>query len=593
MLEANPNLTQRDVEKILLMSARQNDQFDESWITNQVQQFVDVAPPEYVYYDLDTDGDGDPDVENAVLPNSEYSPVFQDFLVERGYFANFDANVSLGVPFVYAPDPATDDEGAPIFFDNPEAGPFGFPLPRFRDDPNNLMTFTEPGTDGLLLRATLDPNGVATLSDADDALPIVRTQIRQINLADPDADEDDIQDVEHISMLYDPNGNLVRPFVPALDDEMRVIDGEFILAPDSGPTNGLNVAGEEVRVVSSTGDVIPDPIIVLLSDLDGQNGGLEALQTPYGPFGLFGPQQNFENGAGYTVSQGYGNSLEDVTYGHGVLDAALAVQLAEAWETHDLYVDESITITSAVQQGTLPTRLQPAVNVTNDAGAVVQTVPGGATIPGGPDINEGYYQEYFSDFTTTELPQGLADDGGFVITDAPFYDPDDELNSNRGFTEIPFEFDPSVTTDFLSVEWIEFTTNIVVGDVDHLRLAIRAPDGTQTELNAFRPPFGPALAPQFPQGEQGAHTPAGDPIDSLVGNVFVGGAGDFIDDSDNNQLLGQDAEDALPNGQGYTWTTNRHFGRTIQRTSELPERHQPEWQLPHRRLDADHREPRV
>ena len=36
MLEANPNLTRRDVQEILVRSARQNTDLDESWITNLV-----------------------------------------------------------------------------------------------------------------------------------------------------------------------------------------------------------------------------------------------------------------------------------------------------------------------------------------------------------------------------------------------------------------------------------------------------------------------------------------------------------------------------------------------------------------------------
>ncbi len=41
MLQANPNLTYRDVEEILVRSARQNDDLDESWITNLVPLFRD------------------------------------------------------------------------------------------------------------------------------------------------------------------------------------------------------------------------------------------------------------------------------------------------------------------------------------------------------------------------------------------------------------------------------------------------------------------------------------------------------------------------------------------------------------------------
>ena len=41
MLQANPNLTYRDVQEILVRSARQNDQNDTSWITNYLPLFYD------------------------------------------------------------------------------------------------------------------------------------------------------------------------------------------------------------------------------------------------------------------------------------------------------------------------------------------------------------------------------------------------------------------------------------------------------------------------------------------------------------------------------------------------------------------------
>ena len=41
----------------------------------------------------------------------------------------------------------------------------------------------------------------------------------------------------------------------------------------------------------------------------------------------------FTNGAGYTVSQGYGFYGEQVGYAHGVVDAAAAVTMAKQWTT--------------------------------------------------------------------------------------------------------------------------------------------------------------------------------------------------------------------------------------------------------------------
>ena len=53
MLQANPNLTYRDVMTILLQSARQNDASDAGWSTNNSPDFHYIPdtndPPNYIY----------------------------------------------------------------------------------------------------------------------------------------------------------------------------------------------------------------------------------------------------------------------------------------------------------------------------------------------------------------------------------------------------------------------------------------------------------------------------------------------------------------------------------------------------------------
>ncbi|MEQ8848553.1 S8 family serine peptidase [Botrimarina sp.] len=594
MLEANPNLSYRDVQQILLMSARQNDQFDESWIVNQLKEFQDnYELPQYYTYNLDTDGDGTADIENAIIPNPEYNPLLQDFLAERGFFANRNANVDLGAPFVYAPLPVG-------FFDG-LTGPYGYDLPQFAVpngflplDGEDASLFADPMDDSLYGRATLDENGVAVPSDDPDALPVVLTRVRTVFMEMEGGDPIEMQE-EIAVLLYDANGNLVRPNAPAVDDEDTLIFGDpppdamegemgeqvFEAAPGSLPLNGLNLAGKNVSIVGGNfpvpdfvGDPDPDlspdwlnifrsgapnPVIVFQEDTIPDNAGFLPVISPITDFFQTVPLE-FENGAGYTVSQGYGNSLEDVTYGHGYLDAELAVQLAQAWETNDLYLDNQVSITSSILGGTASVRLQPAVNITDEDGDLVLTVPGGISLG---NINEAFYDEFFSDITTQEIDAGLGDGGGEVITGAPFFDPDgDPPQSQRGPTRIPFRFDPSVLTDFVSIEQIELTTNISGGDVDHLRFAIISPNGTQSELNAMRPPVSD-LAPQQPQGQQGRQTPGEESIAPNVGLTPIDGAGDFINGSVTNQVVATDQTDPLPNGQGYTWTTNRHWGELI------------------------------
>ena len=62
----------------------------------------------------------------------------------------------------------------------------------------------------------------------------------------------------------------------------------------------------------------------------------------------------FTNGAGYTVSQGYGVYAEQIGYGHGVVDAELAVKMALQWHTTGQNMNpgtEKTYTTSIINQG--------------------------------------------------------------------------------------------------------------------------------------------------------------------------------------------------------------------------------------------------
>jgi hypothetical protein len=671
MLEANPNLSYRDVQQILMMSARQNDQFNESWIVNQMQGFIDelrVEIPQYASYAIDTDGDGEADIDAAILPNSEYDPEVQDYLLERGFFlpGNENASVDLGVPFVYAPLPAVRDD-VPVFFVDANGDPvldeFGYTIPRFEDNEGNLLGLAiinpstgeayevvlnlvnndpnDPGSnqypvdamgnpiditdpqqlrrlrvlvpfepDGtpagvqqqefIELNAYADipgdpdrvrfavqfddmgmPNNDPPADPADDDRPIVnlagiavrpiviKTERFVLPPEPPEGDPAPPQVPPYqqtvIGLLYDPNGNLFRPQAQTVDDENRLaVDDEtgvrvIQFAPASLAINGLQLAPTQVQIVGANTQ-IPNPIVLFQPGTigDGASAGIGGLVNPIVAPGLLTPLE-FENGAGFTVSQGYGYNLEDLSYGHGVLDAGLAVEMAKAWATYDLYSEESVTITTGILRGTGTLRVQPAVNVTLPNGAVIQTVTGG-TAGVNQNINADYYRQFFRSIETEEITDSNDNVIGEVITEAPFFNLDDPITSDRGITEIPFNFDPSLFEDYLSVEWLELTTNIAAGDVDHLRMAIRAPDGTVTELNAFRPPVGPALVPQDPQGQQGRFTPAEEALKGVEGFINLNAGGDFINDSVPNQIATVESPDAIGNGVGWTWTTNRHWG---------------------------------
>ena len=54
------------------------------------------------------------------------------------------------------------------------------------------------------------------------------------------------------------------------------------------------------------------------------------------------------NGAGYTVSQGYGAYQEQIGYGHGVIDADMAVKLAQQWTTKGQTLPGELTFSTFV-----------------------------------------------------------------------------------------------------------------------------------------------------------------------------------------------------------------------------------------------------
>lgn len=590
MLEKNPRLSQRDVQQILLMSARQNDQFDESWIVNQMQEFRDFEAPIWASYEVDTDGDGEAD-ETAILPNSEYIaglalpnpdyvPGLNDFLVERGFFLNENANIDPGLSFIWAPLPATEIdpvtmEETIVYFENPDGTPQldanGYPIPRFRGAPDAM------NPQGVLLGKAIfapadpmDPFGpqiAVPTTDADpDGFPIIQRYMQTYISSPPDVDPPVTAMRDVISLLYDPNGNMLRPLIQALDDEGRLAvtdTGAPIYQPAAVIQGQLNLASGGGLVIAPptvgvSGQNAPNPIIIFAPNSVPERPGLFAIQTPIIGRELMTPLK-FENGAGFTVSHGYGSFLEDIGYGHGVLDAGMAVELAMAWDTYDLYLDESITLTSGVLGAGATFRLQPAVNINAPGGGVILTVPGGLAGPT-QNINAGYYEEFFKQYGTVDIQSGDTTVGE-IITEAPFFNLDNPINSNRGTTEIPFQFDPSTLTDYMSVEWLEITTNIAAGDVDNLRFAIRGPDGTVSELSAFRPNAGTAFNPQDPQGQQGRFTPFEQSIGPIIGgNTIDGGSGGFIGNTVQQQTAGLTLPDALPNGQGWTWTTNRHWG---------------------------------
>ncbi|NOY30716.1 MAG: S8 family serine peptidase [Planctomycetes bacterium] len=173
--------------------------------------------------------------------------------------------------------------------------------------------------------------------------------------------------------------------------------------------------------------------------------------------------QVLTNGAGYTVSQGRGVNGEEIGYAQGVVDAELAVQMAQQWSTKNQELPDELTFTSFIAPSGGFFFNLPAQEVANeDAG--FQTVPGGF---GGSSGFIEFWNEYFN-------------------PDDPFVDFDNE-ETRGSFVELSV---PEGVNSSMSVETVEVKISLGGGGADdqfleNVRVLLVSPDGTFSELNDF------------------------------------------------------------------------------------------------------------
>jgi subtilisin family serine protease len=170
------------------------------------------------------------------------------------------------------------------------------------------------------------------------------------------------------------------------------------------------------------------------------------------------------NGAGYTVAMGRGSNGELIGYGHGVIDAEMAVLLAQQWHTKDQALPNERTFTSFVLTpgNDIDGGLIPAREVSNDA-------TGNLIVPGGLGGEAGFIG-FWNEYARTDRP--------------PFSDPGHGPENTRGtplFLTVP-------DSNTMSIESVEVKLSIsggTAGALDHLRVLLVSPDGTHSELNDF------------------------------------------------------------------------------------------------------------
>ena len=168
--------------------------------------------------------------------------------------------------------------------------------------------------------------------------------------------------------------------------------------------------------------------------------------------------QTMTNGAGYTVSQGRGTDQEQIGFAHGVVDAELAVKLAQQWTTKNQQLPAELTFTTAVNtpgNGNLP-----AAEVVEDVfGDNTQdlVVPGGL---GGGSGFSAFWQEYLAD------------------------EPDFTSYPSRG---LPIELSVPANNNMV-VENVEISLSVSGSMADFLnnvRIVLVSPSGTHSELNHY------------------------------------------------------------------------------------------------------------
>lgn len=196
----------------------------------------------------------------------------------------------------------------------------------------------------------------------------------------------------------------------------------------------------------------------------------------------------YTNGAGYTVSQGYGVYSEQIGYGHGVIDAELAVRMAQQWHTlgQNLNPFTEKTFTTFVFAPVGPIRAAEKGNQRSGFFLVPGAIGGRAGFI-------SYWNEYFADDPFNNYTGPTDVDRGDYLT---FSVPDNQS---------------------IDVESVEVRVDISGADFDHLRLTLVSPEGTHSELSNFYidPGFIP-FSQQINTVWPGPVEPAGDLADGAM-----------------------------------------------------------------------------
>ncbi len=198
-------------------------------------------------------------------------------------------------------------------------------------------------------------------------------------------------------------------------------------------------------------------------EFNGRGGGSVLSPKPIDNYSLY-QLPRFDNGAGYTVSDARGNFSEEYGWAHGVVDAELAVLLAKQWMSKGQDLAPELTYTTFVRPGN---RYIPgAAKVGPEGNDELYIVPG---VMVGGSTNEDDFQQFYAEF----------------FADMPFDGDDPPVDDNGQPLPLTSATLPGFNLPAMQIEWVEVKLNVTGTDLNSLRVALRSPDGTVSDLNMF------------------------------------------------------------------------------------------------------------
>ena len=294
------------------------------------------------------------------------------------------------------------------------------------------------------------------------AAPMVTGVIALMLEANPNLNYRDVQEIlvrsARQNSLQKQNGdyvntaegwqtNMYEPWQsPAL--ELALVD------PDDPENLDLKVVPMEDPFLRS--DI--DPASTRNLDFARTLGGFYAGVHPIDNYTLYNLPR-YDNGAGYTISDARGIYSEEYGYAHGVVDADLAVKLAKQWTVKDQTHAPELTYTTFARPSNF--RISSAALVGPDAAPDAYVIPG---LIGGAPMEDfhAFYDEFFADM--------------------PFDGDDPPVDDNGIF--IPISQLEGFNPPLMELEWVDVKIQVSGGmDMNLVRIALRSPDGTISDLN--------------------------------------------------------------------------------------------------------------